>query len=316
MSQECFVLVDSRLLPRQLASLQERQDSLVVEGGIIPVHPMSCLRHHHVRLTYEAAFEFGRDEEEHRRASLSRHQERRELQLPQIPTVEGREGGYLGQVQSERWRLLFHQLRSYGLWEIVERARPGEQSQTFLAIAALQRFPRIDDPSEQRLPRGFSHGRAREEREDGRLAENEAADEFGMVHCQRERDVRAVGVPNEMCWSGLQFLDQRSKVGHMSAQSTDILSPRWSVGRVITPAVGDDTEASCERLRLCSKNVQIPKGAVNEHDRFTLAALEVVERCLIDLDRADIGTARCRLTSCVREARAEREQRKQDQRET
>jgi hypothetical protein len=69
------------------------------------------------------------------------------------------------------------------------------------------------DPSEQRLPRGFSHGRAREEREDGRLAENEAADEFGMVHCQRERDVRAVGVRHEMCWSGFQFLYQRSNRG-------------------------------------------------------------------------------------------------------
>ena len=85
---------------------------------------------------------------------------------------------------------------------------------------------------------------------------------------------------------------------------------------MITPAVGNDPEASCEGLRLCSKNVQIPKGAVNEHDRLTLAALEVVERCLIDLDRSDLGTTRFRLTSCVREARAQREQRQQDQRET
>ena len=190
------------------------------------------------------------------------------------------------------------------------RAGVHESSQTFLAIPALQRFPRwLDDPPEQRLPRGFSHGRAREERKDGRLAENEAADEFGMLHCQRERDVRAVGGRNEMCWSGFQFLYQRSKVGYMSAQSIDILSPRWSVGRMITPAVGNDPEASCERLRLYSKHVQIPEGAVNEHDRLTLTALEVVERGLIDLDRADLGTTRFRLTSCVREARAEGDQR-------
>ena len=87
-----------------------------------------------------------------------------------------------------------------------------------------------------------------------------------------------------MCWSGFQFLYQRSKVGHMSAQRIDILSPRWSVGRVITPAVGNDPEASCEGLRLCSKNVQIPKGAVNEHDRLTLAAFKVMERGFVDLD--------------------------------
>ena len=215
-------------------------------------------------------------------------------------------GGHLGQVQSERWRLLFHQLRSNGLWELVERARSGtgvhESSQTFLAIPALQCFPRwLDDPSEHRLPRGFSHGRARQEREDGRLAENQAADELGMIHRQRERDVRAIGGRNEMCWSGFQFLYQRSKVGHMSAQSIDILSPRWSVGRVITPAVGYDPKASCEGLRLCSKNVQIPEGAVNEHDRLTLAALKVMEPCLVDLDAFDLGGTCASLSACVSE---------------
>ena len=102
------------------------------------------------------------------------------------------------------------------------------------------------------------------------------------------------------------------------------------MGGKITPAIGDDPEAAYEGLRLCAKGVQIPEGAVNEHDRLTLAALEVVERCLIDLDGADLGATRFRLTSCVREGRrlsglqragrgagrAEREQRNQDQRET
>jgi len=119
-----------------------------------------------------------------------------------------------------------------------------------------------------------------------------------------------------MCWSGFQFLYERSEVGRLSAQSIDILSLRWSVGRVISPTVGDDPEASCEGLRLCSKHVQIPKGAVNEHDRLTLAAFKVMERGFVDLDRADFGTTRFRLTSCVREAGTEREQRNQDQRET
>ena len=71
MSQKCSC--DSRLLPPKLTTLQERQDSLAVDGGIVPVHPMPCVRHHHLRLTLEAAFEFRRDEEEYRRASLSRH---------------------------------------------------------------------------------------------------------------------------------------------------------------------------------------------------------------------------------------------------
>ena len=74
----------------ELASLQEGHYSLVVERGIVIVHPMSCLRHHHLRFTFEAAFEFGGDEKSTREASLSRHQERRAGQFPQISTVERR----------------------------------------------------------------------------------------------------------------------------------------------------------------------------------------------------------------------------------
>ena len=116
-----------------------------------------------------------------------------------------------------------------------------------------------------------------------------------------------------MCWSGFQFLYQRSKVGHMSAQSIDILSPRWSVGRVIPPAVGNDPEASCEGLRLCSKNVQIAKGAVNEHDRLTLAAFKVMERGFVDFDRLDLGATCAVPSSCVPGGYAERKRRGQRQ---
>ena len=83
-----------------------------------------------------------------------------------------------------------------------------------------------------------------------------------------------------------------------------------------TPAVGDDPKIRGERLELLAKRTQISKAAMNEHERLSFSALEVVERCLIDLDSADLGTTRFRLTLCVREARAEREQRHQDQRET
>ena len=78
---------------------------------------------------------------------------------------------------------------------------------------------------------------------------------------------------------------------------------------MITPAVGDDPEARRERLYLFAKRVQISKTAMNEHERLALTALEVVERRLIDLDRADLGATRFRLTPCVRVGRTESEQR-------
>ena len=64
-------------------------------------------------------------------------------------------------------------------------------------------------------------------------------------------------------------------------------------------------------LHLSSKGVQISQATMNEDERLSLTALEVMERGLIDLDRADVGATRCRLTSCVRKRRAEREQRNQ-----
>jgi hypothetical protein len=68
-------------------------------------------------------------------------------------------------------------------------------------------------------------------------------------------------------------------------------------------------------LHLFLKDVQISQGTMNKDERLSIAALEVVECCVIDLDRADVGTTRFRLTSCVREGRAEREQRNQGQQE-
>jgi hypothetical protein len=70
-------------------SLEEGQYSLIVEGGIVPMHPMSCVRHHHLRLTFEAAFEFGRDEEEHRRASLSVTKSVGSFNFPSFPQSRG-----------------------------------------------------------------------------------------------------------------------------------------------------------------------------------------------------------------------------------
>ena len=190
----------------ELALLQEGHYSLVVEGGIVAVHPMSCVRHHHLRLTFEAAFEFRRDEEEYRRASLSRHQERRPVQLPQISTVERREGGGgIGHEERSQFRpVLFYQLRSSGLWELIETPFPThtvhERSHTGLQ-AALEYLP------QWRRLRAFSHWLGGEQRQDGWLAENEAAHQFGMVHCQRERDVRAIGAPHEMKCTG--FIGER-----------------------------------------------------------------------------------------------------------
>ena len=150
-----------------------------------------------------------------------------------------------------------------------------------------------------------------------------------MVHCQRERDVRAIRVADEMRRSGFQLRDQRSQIRDVIAERIDICLSWWSVGRGETPAVGDDPEGRCELLHLGLKGVQISEATMNKDERLSFTALEVVERCLIDLDTADFGATRFRLTSCVREGRrlsrlhragrgpgrAEREQRNQDQRE-
>ena len=95
--------------------------------------------------------------------------------------------------------------------------------------------------------------------------------------------------------------DQRSQVRNVIAERIAVCLSWWSVGREETPAVGDDPEARCERLHLLLKGVQISQATMNKDERLSLTALEVVERCLIDLDRADLGTTRFRLTSCVRE---------------
>ena len=55
---------------------------------------------------------------------------------------------------------------------------------------------------------------------------------------------------------------------------------------------------------------------MHEDERLSFTALEVVERCLIDLNGADLGATRLWLILGVREARVEREQRNQDQHET
>ena len=44
---------------------------------------------------------------------------------------------------------------------------------------------------------------------------------------------------------------------------------------------------------------------MNEDERLSLTALEVMERRLIKLDTADVGATRCRLSVCVREAKGE-----------
>ena len=136
-----------------------------------------------------------------------------------------------------------------------------------------------------------------------------------MVYCQRERHERAIGVSHEMRRSGFQLRDQRSQIRNVIAERIDVCLSWWSVGREETPAVGDDPEARCERLHLLLK-VQISEATMNKDERLSFTALEVVERCLIDLDGADLGATRFRLILCVREARADREQRDQDQRET
>ena len=95
----------------------------------------------------------------------------------------------------------------------------------------------------------------------------------------------------------------------MIAERIDICLSWWGVGRGETPTVGDESEARRELLHLSLKGVQISQATMHEDERLTLAALEVVERGLIALDGADLGATGFRLSSCVGEARTEREQR-------
>jgi len=102
-----------------------------------------------------------------------------------------------------------------------------------------------------------------------------------MVHCQRERDVRAIGVTHEMRRSGFQLRHQRSQIRNVIAKRIDVGLSWWSVGRGESAAVGDDPETRRERLHLWLKGVQISQATMNEDERFSFTAFEVVERCLI-----------------------------------
>ena len=135
-----------------------------------------------------------------------------------------------------------------------------------------------------------------------------------MVHRQRERDVRAIGVADEMRRSGFQLRDQRSQIRNVIAERIDVFLSWRSVGREETPAVGDDPEARRELLHLSLKGVQISQATMNEDERLSLTAFEVMERCLIDLER---GSRSHTLSfDLLRpEGRAEREQRSQRERE-
>ena len=156
-----------------------------------------------------------------------------------------------------------------------------------------------------RMAHAFCHRRAGEERPNGRFAEDKATNELRMVHCQRERDVRAIRARHEMRGRRFQLGDQRSQICNVGAERIAVCLSWRSVGREETPAVDDDPEARRERLYLLAKRLEVTECAMNENERLALAAFVVVERCLIEVDRSDLGATRFRLTSCVREARAD-----------
>jgi hypothetical protein len=135
-----------------------------------------------------------------------------------------------------------------------------------------------------------------------------------MVDCQRERDVRAIRAPHEMRRTRLEIGDERAQVGDVHAEGTEVCRARWCVRREKTPTVDDHPELRCERIYLLAKRLEISKCAVNEHECLASTALEVVERRLIDVDRADVGSTPFRLTRRASLGRSERGQRKQDQR--
>jgi hypothetical protein len=83
-------------------------------------------RHHDLRFTIEAAFEFGRDQEKHCGASLSSDQEYRTLQFPERVTTERRQarGGVGQEIRSQFRPLFLHQLGSSRLWHFVETGTP------------------------------------------------------------------------------------------------------------------------------------------------------------------------------------------------
>ena len=86
-----------------------------------------------------------------------------------------------------------------------------------------------------------------------------------MVHCQRERDVRAIRAPHEMRGRRFQLGDQRSQICNVSAERIAVRLSWRSVGRKETPAVDDDPEARRERLYLLAKRLEITECAMNEN---------------------------------------------------
>ena len=54
---------------------------------------------------------------------------------------------------------------------------------------------------------------------------------------------------------------------------------------------------------------------MNEDERLSLPAFQVMERCAVDLERMDLRVASCRLSFHVPKGYAERKQRSQRERE-
>ena len=104
------------------------------------------------------------------------------------------------------------------------------------------------------------------------------------------------------------FCEHR-QVGDMNVNRIGLVAgPRWTVRHVVAPTVCDDAEARCERLCLPPKGVQVSEPTMNENERFSITALEVVERCLIYFDGLDFGATCFLLSFDVPEGNAECEQ--------
>ena len=250
------------------------------------MHRVSGVRHHHLRFTLEAAFEFGRDEQEDRGALLSRHQERGAGQLPQISTVESRVGGGgIGhEVRSQFWRLFFHQLRSSGLREACRNTLfpqiPSMNSRMPSSRSRPQMSSVLADhdcckPSPTDVGEGAARRAARRERGCARARDGPAPARARRT--RRRSSPRDAREPRSAARSALSDR-QRACWG------IDVGRLRRSVGRGETPAVGDDPVARGERLHLLLKRVQISQAAMDEDNGLSLTAFQVVERCAVDLE--------------------------------
>src|SRR5262245_1462622 len=103
-----------------------------------------------------------------------------------------------------------------------------------------------------------------------------------MLKRERERDVRPVGMADDMCRADAERLHERRKVIDVHLHRVRLRAPWDLVRRVEPPAERHYAEGGRERLERPLKRLVASQTAVDENDWLSRTLQDVVKRCAVD----------------------------------